>query len=158
MGGSFKRGWMRLAEKYIANPPTKALLHLRFPMPLCMLETTGRVSGKLRRVPVMDGRVGDELWIVAEHGHRAGYVRNIVANPKVRVKKGRGWTEGTAHVLDDDDPFARAEWVAEKLGRSKNIAVRTAKLISVDPVTVRVDLDYPTGRGDDRSPDAAPGN
>jgi hypothetical protein len=39
---------------------------------------------------VGDARVGDRLWIVAEHGMKAGYVRNIKENPRVRVKLRKG--------------------------------------------------------------------
>jgi hypothetical protein len=35
------------------------------------------------------------FWIVAEHGRRANYVRNIEANPRVRVRVGRRWHEGS---------------------------------------------------------------
>jgi len=67
------------------------------------LETVGRKSGKTRRTPVGNGRVGSQFWIVAEHGRKAGYVRNIEANPRVRLKlregfRSRGHT-GTAHIL-----------------------------------------------------------
>ncbi len=46
-------------------------------------------------------------WLVAEHGMKAGYVRNIAANPRVRLKLRHGlrarWHTGTAQVLPDDD-------------------------------------------------------
>ena len=71
-----------------------------------VLETTGRRSGLPRRTPVGDGRRGDTFWIVAEHGRRAGYVRNIEANPCVRVLTGGRWRTGTARTMPDDDPLA----------------------------------------------------
>ena len=46
---------------------------------------------------------GDTLWVVAEHGLKANYVRNIRSDPRVRVRLGRRWRAGTAHVLPDDD-------------------------------------------------------
>src|SRR5438128_6997672 len=113
-----KRRLVRAIERYLVNPPTKAIVRLGFPVPLALLETTGRRTGKTRRTPVMNGLIGDEVWIVAEHGHRAGYVRNLTENPRVRFKRGRRWIVGTAHILDDDDPLARARWIAEQLGRS----------------------------------------
>lgn len=131
---------VRSVERYLVNPPTKAVLNLGLPMPLVLLETTGRRTGKPRRTPLMKGLLGDELWIVAEHGHRAGYVRNLVANPAVRVKIGRRWREGTAEVLAEDEPLARAAWIAQQLGRSKKMEVMVTRLFSVDPMTIRVDL------------------
>src|SRR5271170_1861713 len=42
--------------------------------------------GQTRRTPVCDGLDGDTFWLVAQRGHRADWVRNIAANPRVRVK------------------------------------------------------------------------
>ena len=57
-----------------------------------------------------DGRVNGQFWIVAEHGKEAGYVRNIMQNPRVRLKVRDGfrtqWRTGTAILLPDDDPAA----------------------------------------------------
>ena len=51
-----------------------------------LIETTGRRSGKSRVTPVTNGLDGNVFWIVTEHGHKANYVRNIEANPRVRVE------------------------------------------------------------------------
>jgi deazaflavin-dependent oxidoreductase (nitroreductase family) len=100
-----------------------------------LLETTGRKSGLPRRVPVGNGLRGDTFWIVSEHGHAADYVRNIQADPRVRVKIGRQWREGTAHVLEGDDPHARMRM----LSRPTNDAA--VRLMGTDLLTVRIDLD-----------------
>ena len=141
MKSLLKHRLVRGVEKYVVNPVVKAVLVLGVPMPLVLLETTGRRSGRPRRTVVANGRVGDTFWVVAEHGRRAGYVRNLVTNPQVRVRIGRRWVDGTAHVLVDDDPYARAEWVADQLWRSPWIERAIARLLGVDPVTIRVDLD-----------------
>jgi hypothetical protein len=49
-----------------------------------------RKIGKPRRTPVGDGRIGGQFWIVAEHGMKVGYVRNIARNPHVRLKLRNG--------------------------------------------------------------------
>jgi hypothetical protein len=45
---------------------------------------------------------------------KAGYVRNIERDPRVRMKLRKGlkyhWHTGTAHVLSDDDPPERQRW------------------------------------------------
>jgi deazaflavin-dependent oxidoreductase (nitroreductase family) len=102
---------------------------------VALLETIGRKSGEPRRTPVGNGLRGDHFWIVTEHGHRAAYVRNIKANPRVRVKVGRTWHEGTAHILEDDDPRERMRM----LGRGINDA--TVRLVGTEHLTIRVDLD-----------------
>src|SRR5271156_2143947 len=49
-------------------------------------ETKGRKTGKPRRTPVGYGCIGNQCWLVAEHGTKAGYVRNIERDPHVRLK------------------------------------------------------------------------
>src|SRR5580658_905447 len=74
-------------QKYVLNPPIKLALAVGLPLPgYALLETKGRKTGKPRRTPVGDGRVGNQFWLVAEHGMKAGYVRNIERDPHVRLK------------------------------------------------------------------------
>jgi len=129
------------------NPLVKAATDAGLPLPgVVIQETTGRKSGQPRRTPVGKALVGDTLWIVAEHGRRAGYVRNISANPRVRVKLGRRWRTGTARVLPDDDPVERQRRLPNRLNSAG------VRLMGSDLLTVRVDLDPEPGR----PPSAAP--
>ena len=74
-------------QKYVLNPPIKLALTLCVPLPgYAFLETKGRKTRKSRRTPVGDGRIGNQFWIVAEHGMKAGYVRKIESDPHVRLK------------------------------------------------------------------------
>ena len=76
--------------KYVFNPVVRTLFRLGVPVPgTAILETVGRRSGQPRRTPVTDGLDGETFWIVSEHGHGSAYVRNIEANPGVRVRIGR---------------------------------------------------------------------
>jgi deazaflavin-dependent oxidoreductase (nitroreductase family) len=127
--------------KYAFNPVVRALFRLGVPVPgTAMLETLGRKSGLPRRTPVTDGLDGDTFWIVAEHGRRAAYVLNIEADPRVRLRVGRRWVGGSAHVLPDDDPRARLREIGRRRRRSA-LNVATVRLMQTDLVTVRVDLD-----------------
>lgn len=99
-----------------------------------VLETKGRKSGEPRRTPVGKAIEGDVLWIVAEHGRRAGYVRNIESDPRVRVRAGRRWRTGTARTLPEDDPRERQRTMPQA-------NARTVRLMGTDLLTVRVDLD-----------------
>jgi deazaflavin-dependent oxidoreductase (nitroreductase family) len=119
----------------VFNPVVKRLAGSRLAPGYALLETTGRRSGQPRRTPVGNGVQGDTFWIVTEHGRRAGYVHNIEANPRVRVRVGGRWREGTAHVLPDDDPRERQR----KLGRRLNAAA--VRIMGTDLMTVRIDLD-----------------
>ncbi|MEU0218978.1 nitroreductase/quinone reductase family protein [Streptomyces sp. NPDC006265] len=99
-----------------------------------VLETTGRVSALPRQTPVGGRRVGDAFWLVSEFGERSQYVRNIKADPRVRVRIRGRWHTGTAHLVPDDDPVARLR----KLPRVNGMGVRA---LGTNLLTVRVDLD-----------------
>ena len=100
-----------------------------------LLETTGRKSREPRQTPVGNGLRGNEFWIVTEHGFASDYVKNIQANPRVRVRVGGRWRTGTATVLPDDDPEARLRWLKRPVNDTALRAVHTEKLV------LRVDLD-----------------
>jgi deazaflavin-dependent oxidoreductase (nitroreductase family) len=124
----------------LVNPAVRFLLeHGLAPPSVALLETTGRKSGQPRRTPVGNGLRGQHFWIVTEHGRRAAYVRNIEADPRVRVKVGRRWYAGTAHVLPDDDPIERMR----SLGRRANDSM--VRLMGTEHLTIRIDLDDSPG-------------
>jgi deazaflavin-dependent oxidoreductase (nitroreductase family) len=138
----------RFVERYGLNPQMRLGLALGLaPRAFALLETTGRRSGRPRRTPVGNGLIGDTFWLVSEHGRGAGYVRNIEANPRVRVKIGRGWRAGSAHIVPDDDPYARLEQVASALGRMRRMDAAIfrsfVRWLGTEPVTLRIDLDPP---------------
>ncbi|MEA2478979.1 MAG: hypothetical protein QOJ07_901 [Thermoleophilaceae bacterium] len=124
----------------LVNPGVRALIERGlFPPAWSLLETTGRRSGLPRRTPVGNGLRGDAFWVVTEHGWEADYVKNIARDPRVRVKVGRRWYGGTAHILEDDDPWQRLRWLRRPVNDAMLLAVGTQQL------TIRVDLD-PAGR------------
>ena len=63
-----------------------------------LLETTGRKSGEPRRTPLGGRREGNQFWFVSEFGDKSQYVKNIQANPQVRVRLNGKWHSGTAHL------------------------------------------------------------
>jgi deazaflavin-dependent oxidoreductase (nitroreductase family) len=137
---------IHLLQKYVLNPPIKLLFVLGiFPPGYALLETIGRKTGKPRRTPVGNGRVGQQFWLVAEHGMKASYVRNIAKNPHIRVKLREGfrapWYTGTASLLPDDDPRERQRWLAQQHpGSASNAAA--VRLFGTQLLTVRIDLDH----------------
>jgi deazaflavin-dependent oxidoreductase (nitroreductase family) len=132
-------------QKYLLNPPIKLSLAMGLPLPgYALLETKGRKTGKPQPTPVGDGRIGNQFWLVAEHGMKAGYVRNIERNPYVRLKLRDGlrchWHMGTAHLLLDDDPRERQRWLATQLpSRAGN--ERAVRLFGTQLLSIRIDLD-----------------
>lgn len=121
-------------QRHVANPVLR-----RVPLQT-VLETTGRTSGLPRRTPIGGRRLGDTFWLVSEYGEKSHYIRNIKADPSVRVRIRGRWHEGTAHLLPDDDPVARLR----SLPRMNSTAVR---VLGSRLLTVRVDLrgQGPTG-------------
>lgn len=131
-----KRRFVTAMQVKLFNPPVRALAARGLMPGVALLETTGRKSGQPRRTPVSNGleRGTDTFWIVAEMGRKAAYVRNIEANPRVRVRLRARWRDGTAHVLDGEDPRARLRSIS-RLNASGVKAMGTALLV------IRVDLD-----------------
>jgi deazaflavin-dependent oxidoreductase (nitroreductase family) len=137
-----KRRWSTFLSAKVFNRLVKAAVRLGLPTPsVVILETTGRRSGEPRRVPVTRLLEGDTLWIVTEHGRRAAYVRNIEADPDVRVRVGRRWRAGTARMVEGDDWRARQRRMPNRLNSAMVRAMGTEHL------TVRVDLDPPASAG-----------
>ena len=134
-GGATKRRIARFTTNRLVNPIVRRLQHAGFPTGTAILETTGRKSQQPRQTPVGNGLRGEQFWIVTEHGWHAAYVKNIVANPRVRVRVGRTWFTGTAHILEDDDPYERLRW----LKRPANDTMLRA--VGTEHIVVRVDLD-----------------
>ena len=132
---ALKRRASKLTTKWLVNPFVRRLAGRGILPTHALLETTGRKSGATRRVPVGNGLRGDTFWIVSEHGRHSDYVRNIEADPRVRVKVRGKWRSGTAHVLPDDDVETRMR----ALNRTVND--RTVRLMGSELLTVRIDLD-----------------
>jgi deazaflavin-dependent oxidoreductase (nitroreductase family) len=102
-----------------------------------LLETTGRVSGRPRQTPVGAGmRRGDTVfWLVAAHGTQSDFVRNMQADPHVRIKVGKLWRTGTASLLPDDDTAARSRTLPHQWDAA------LGRMMATQPLTIRIDLD-----------------
>ncbi len=107
------------------------------PGALALLETTGRRTGQPRQTPVGNGLDGDTFWLVASHGTQADYVRNLLAQPRVRVKVRGTWRSGTAVVLPDDDAAARSRSLPHQWDKA------IGRMLASGLLTIRIDLDPP---------------
>ena len=129
-----KRRLSTALARYVVNPIVSRAIELGLVRGWALLETRGRKTGLPRTTPVGNGLIGDTFWIVAEHGPKAGYVRNIEADPRVRVLVRRRWRSGTAQVLPDDDPIARQRSLP-------GLNARLVRLMGTELLTIRIDLD-----------------
>jgi deazaflavin-dependent oxidoreductase (nitroreductase family) len=132
---------VRFVQRRLMNPLVRGTLSRGWRIPgYALLETTGRKSGLPRRTPVGDGLDGDTFWIVAEHGRRADYVRNLETERRVRVLVRGRWRSGTAVPLPDDDPRERQRTLGRhRPGRRINDAA--VRAFGTELLTVRIDLD-----------------
>jgi deazaflavin-dependent oxidoreductase (nitroreductase family) len=129
-----KQRRVRLMQRWVVNPPMRVLTYLGLLRHHAVIETTGRRSGRTRRTVVgAAGHPGSVLWIVAEHGRRAGYVRNLVAHPDVRLHIGRRWRDAVAHVVENDDVDARLQHFTPR-------HVDVIRRFGTELATVRIDL------------------
>lgn len=133
---ALKRAIVRASQKYLVNPPARLLARRGLLGDYLILETIGRKTGQRRETPVGIKITGSTAWMVSEHGRHSSYVKNIEANPRVRVKAGARWREGTAHLLDHDDPVARLRALWGNAGNTPPVRV-----FGTDLLSIRIDLD-----------------
>ncbi|MGH9187289.1 MAG: nitroreductase/quinone reductase family protein [Acidimicrobiales bacterium] len=112
-----------------------------------VIETTGRRSGQPRQTPVGGRLRGNTFWLVAADRRRSQYVKNINANPKVRVRVHGRWRTGSAWVLPDDDPRRR-------MLHLNPVNSLFTWIAGSDFVTIRIDLDP----ADRKAPASIPGS
>lgn len=145
VSGSTQRRVGAYIERRLVNPFVKRQVSAgRLGKTYAIIETVGRRSGAPRQVPVANGLQGDVFWLISAHGRGAQYVKNLIAEPQVRVglvRSGRlQWRSGTAYVLPDDDALGRHR----QLGRGR-LGYRLDGLLlratATNPTTIRIDLE-----------------
>lgn len=124
---SVKRTVVHAVQRHLMNPVGRRL-------PTTMLETTGRKTGQPRRTVIGGHREGDTFWLVSEHGEHSDYVKNIKANPAVRLRLHGVWHTGTARLVPGDDPLRR-------LRDQPLYGSAAVRALGTDLLTIRVDLD-----------------
>ena len=101
-----------------------------------LIETIGRRSGAPRVTPITNGLDGDVFWIVTEHGHKANYVRNIEADPRVRVNVGGSWRSGVAQIVDGD-PEERLQQIVA-LNPTARSNAQIVRRVGTEQVVLRI--------------------
>lgn len=82
------------------------------------LTTTGRKTGSPREIEIWFVHHAGRFYILAEHFQRAQWVRNILADPAVRVRLAGREFNATARVLDKQADAALYK-LAQRLEREK---------------------------------------
>lgn len=133
MEGIVERRLVVWLQRYLLNPPIKVVVALGLVPGYALIETCGRRSGKRRRTVVGVHEEDGVVWIVAEQGRHAGYVRNLEADPHVRLRLRGRWRRGVARVVDDDD-------VQERLAAFGRVHAAMVRRFGTELLSVRVDL------------------
>jgi deazaflavin-dependent oxidoreductase (nitroreductase family) len=136
-----KRRWEILIGRYTANPLMRGMFKLGITPPgMALVETVGRRTGAIRHTPVVAHADGKTLWLIAQHGSHAGWVRNFQERPQVRVRLGRHWRSGTAELVPDDDVKARIRTFSNSsVGRA--VTAASFRALESQPVSVRIALE-----------------
>ena len=66
------------------------------------LTTTGRRTGQPREIEIWFTEYDGRFYVIAEHRDRAQWVRNILADPRVRVRLGDRTFAATARTVSDE--------------------------------------------------------
>lgn len=123
----------RQLGRLVMNPVVAALEKVGVRSRLIVeLETTGAKSGLPRRVPLAGRADEDGVWVISQHGRRAGWAHNIAAHPEVRVRVNDQWRSGTATFEPEDDVRTRAR----SFGGSATAL--TMRAMESDPISVRI--------------------
>jgi deazaflavin-dependent oxidoreductase (nitroreductase family) len=136
-----KRRLEILLGRYTVNPLMRAMFAVGITPPgMALVETVGRRSGAIRHTPIACFPEGDTLWLIAQHGRHAGWVRNFEERPQVRVRLGRHWRDGAAEILPEDDVTARIDtFAATAVGKA--LTATMFRALESQPMTVRIVLD-----------------
>lgn len=74
----------------------------------CYLTTTGRVTGRPHEIEIWFGVDGSTLYLMSGGRDRSDWVRNIMADPAVRLRIGDTTHEVRARFVDDPEEDALA--------------------------------------------------
>ena len=102
--------------------------------PLARLDALDLLRGLIMVAMALDhanyfvarSHVGNEFWFVSEFGESSQYVKNIQADPAVRVRLNGKWHKGTAHIVADDDARERLR----SLPQFNSFGVRTFEVVT----------------------------
>jgi deazaflavin-dependent oxidoreductase (nitroreductase family) len=109
-------------------------------LPICDLQTIGRVTGRPHVVELWFAAdpERDRIYILAGGRDSADWVRNVRADPHVRLRLGRQWLGGSAHWIEGepDEPLARrllaAKYQGWRPGLRLTIWARSSLPVAID--------------------------
>ena len=124
----------------------------QFELPVLLLTTTGRRSGKQRTIPLLYLEEDGTLLVVASMGgapSNPGWYHNLVANPTVEVqtRASRCWMRAEPLVGEDRHRrFERIKAAANRYATYESRTDREIPVVALREVSTR-STDYPRGPG-----------
>ena len=106
----------------------------------CYVTTRGRRTGRPHVIEIWFGAAGRTLYLLSGGGRRSDWVRNLIADPAVRVGVGRSGPErpATARIVEEaeEDELARrllaSKYQGWREGGRMSSWARTALPIALD--------------------------
>lgn len=105
---------------------------------VCDLETIGRTSGQPRVLEIWFAADGDRIYLLSGGRDAAQWVRNLQQTPRVRVRLGERWYEGSAGVIEGaaDEQRARellaTKYQGWRVGRRLSQWARESLPVAID--------------------------
>lgn len=103
-----------------------------------LLTTRGRKSGRLRVTPLVYEQQGDTIIVASARGPSADWLRNIQADPRVRVRAAGREFQGTAEVVTDADRIA--DYLQRQFDRNPRAFAWILRAEGIPTPPSRVDL------------------
>jgi deazaflavin-dependent oxidoreductase (nitroreductase family) len=103
------------------------------------LTTTGRRTGREHRIEIWFGLSGGVVYMLSGGGGRSDWVRNLRANPRVRIRIGGVELAARARVVEDPDEevtarrLLAAKYQGWRQGAALSTWARTALVVAVEP-------------------------
>ncbi len=104
----------------------------------CYLTTTGRVSGKPHEIEIWFGVLDGKLYLLSGGGADSDWVKNLMKNPKVKVRIAKHKFIGHARALKDvkeDAPVRKlldGKYQGWREGRRLSKWARTALAVEIE--------------------------
>ncbi len=109
-------------------------------LPYCYVITTGRVTGEPHEIEIWFAvdAPSDRVYLLSGGADRSDWVKNLIANPSVRLRIGDRTWDARAAVVTDGEQDGRArrllatKYQAWREGRPMSEWARTALPIAID--------------------------
>lgn len=104
----------------------------------CYLTTTGRVTGNPHEIEIWFGARGNSIYLLSGGGTKSDWVKNLLKNPKVKVRITKQHFNGTARIVkEEQEEILARNMLADKYNERESDGsldewARTALPVAID--------------------------